>query len=553
MNIAFAKEILHQLILQGVDYFCLAPGSRSTAFAVALSEEERAGAFIHFDERGLGFHALGFAKATGRPVAILVTSGTAVGNLLPAVMEACERHIPLILLTSDRPPELRATSANQTTDQVKVFGDLVRFAFDLPCPTEELPERFVATTIAQVVYLAKRAPQGPVHLNCMFREPFFSKELSILRQIPCFYEHTESTLSERTFEKWAEHLNHIEKGVIIAGSLPTRASLSSLCKLAERLDWPLFADIDSGVRSLGKNHTVVPHYDFILKTFSGMRPEAILQFGDRFVSKTLLEWIKTSQPELYCHIADHPLRADPHHLVTHRIPCTPEHFAENLIEKISFKTSWLSTWKAHAQTIEDRIKLPQDELSEPGILIWLKQHIPSDWALFFANSMPVRDAESFFYPERPRGPIFTNRGVSGIDGNIATIAGLAEGCKRPIAALIGDQTALHDLNSLAQLSKSRFPIILFIVNNYGGGIFSFLPIQQKLQKETFETYFAASHQYSFEHAADLFHLPYYRPQNWQELDEVPLIESCIIELITDRARNAALHQELLDQCSLVEI
>lgn len=550
MNITWAKEIINQLVMQGVDYFCLAPGSRVTPFSIAVSEEKRAETFVHFDERALAFHALGYAKATGKPAAIFVTSGTAVGNLMPAVMEASLSRIPLIVITSDRPPELRETNANQTLDQVKVFGSFVRWDFDIPCPSPDLPDRFLATTIGQAVHRAKTAPEGPVHLNCMLREPFFVEETPLTPQAPCFYEDSKATLHESAFDEWAEKLAQIERGVIIAGSMKAHSVLSPLLKLAEKLDWPLFADIDSGLRSYGRREVVIPYYDMIFKSVKGIRPGAILHFGDRLVSKALLEWTEKNPPKTYCQIADHPLRADPKHLVTHRIFCEPSHFSEKMIQKLAVKSSWLSEWQTLSKAIEEEIELPSDELSEPGIIRWIEKHVPSEWALYFANSMPVRDAESFLYPHHSLGPIFTCRGVSGIDGNIALVAGMSEGCKRPLLAVIGDQTALYDLTSLSQLKNSSYPVIIFIINNAGGGIFSFLPVHQNTSKECFEKYFTNSHAYEFEQAASFFGLPYYHPKSWEELDEVPLTQSCVVELTTDRARNLALHQELVAQCSL---
>lgn len=545
MKHPFTQELIHQLVLQGVEYFCIAPGSRSTPLAVAIAENKRARTFVHFDERGLAFHALGYAIATGKPAALVVTSGTAVANLFPAVMEAAMSHIPLILLTADRPPELRDSGGNQTVDQVKIFGTFTRWQVDLPCSCEELPHRFLATTLGQAVYRATASPAGPVHINCMFREPFFREEALIEQQPPCIYEPTTTRLDSASSHKWAEHLSNANRGVIVVGSLPQGVDLKPLLALAEKLDWPIFADISSGLRSLGRHPAVVPHYDLILKGREDLSIEMLLQFGDRFVSKTLATWIKKTNPPLYCHISDHPIRIDPGHQITHRICANPASFAEAMVEKIEKKDGWLGQWQAESGEIEQRLLFSDVEISEAGLIRWLSSHVPQQAAFFFGNSMPVRDGETFFYPSNSCGPVFTQRGVSGIDGNIATIVGLSVGSQKPIIGLIGDQTALHDLNSVAQIKKSPFPILIFIINNGGGGIFSFLPVQQHTSFETFETYFANSHSFSFEHAAPLFHLPYYHPKSWEELGDVPLTESCIVELQTERARSCSLREHSL--------
>jgi len=226
MNDAYAKQIVSHLVQQGVRHVCISPGSRSTPLAYAFSQEEKLEKLIHFDERGAGFYAYGYAKASKTPVVLLVTSGTAVANLFPAVMEAFEDEVPLIVITADRPPELRDCGANQTSDQVKIFGDHVRWYFEIPCPDTAIPSGFIGSTIAQAIYRATQSPKGPVHLNCLFREPFLSD--SDQEFLPStYYEPTHHTLSTSSIEQWAKKLSSCERGVIIVGSLtkiPLRSS-----------------------------------------------------------------------------------------------------------------------------------------------------------------------------------------------------------------------------------------------------------------------------------------------------------------------------------------
>jgi 2-succinyl-5-enolpyruvyl-6-hydroxy-3-cyclohexene-1-carboxylate synthase len=554
MNEKWCTCLIDQLTLQGVNYFCIAPGSRSTPLVLAIAAHPHAHAMVHFDERGAAFHALGVAKATGKPAAVVVTSGTAVGNLYPAVMEASLTRTPLILLTADRPPELRDCGANQTLDQVKIFGSFLRWEIDLPCPDSALLENYLQRTVAYAVMRACASPFGPVQLNCMFREPLFSPsfESEALSHAPIIYASGACEPDTAHLQEWARALSQVKKGVILAGILPPYSSLSSLYALAESLKWPIFPDILSGIRSHGAQESIIAHYDLILKSLPDLfKVDAVLHLGDQFVSKTLLEWIDRCKPSLYFSVADHPYRHDPKHSVTHRISCDPLSFCKKLLPILSASSSeWLSEWKFLSREIEEeplQEKMREESaiLSEPEIIFSLNT-LPETWALFLANSMPIRDADLFFFPKEKKGPIFGNRGVSGIDGNIATAIGIAQGSKRPTVALLGDQAALHDINSLAQLKKADIPVIFLIINNGGGGIFSFLPIAQK--KDIMEEYFAASHSYSFEAAAALFQIPYFRPtsrENWQFIWEETLDkqESCLIEVVTSRHENALLHQK----------
>jgi 2-succinyl-5-enolpyruvyl-6-hydroxy-3-cyclohexene-1-carboxylate synthase len=542
----WAEAIIDQLIEQGVSYFCLSPGSRSSPLSLAVAKSQKAESFVHFDERGIAFHALGYAKASKRPAAVIVTSGTAVGNLLPAVMEASNDRIPMILLTADRPPELRHCGANQTTDQVKLFSNFARWQIDLPCPDPLLSEKYLKQAIGQTVYMAKRSPRGPVQINCMLREPFSSslpgdREKS---RAP-FYEESLSLPTEETLQSWAKMLSLAKRGVIIVGALSSPHSHHSLFQLAKALQWPLFTDILSNMRSRGPS---IAHYDLILKSLSELKSDTVLHLGDQYVSKTLSEWLVASQPSHYFSVTDHPLRYDSHHLVTHRVLSDPLLFCKAIIPYISASSSdWLSTWQGYSEQVVSSLDPLLSSLTEPSLFLSLRTHLPKKWVLFLANSMPIRDADLFFFPKEASAEIFGNRGVSGIDGNIATSVGLAQGAQRPTVALIGDQAALHDLNSLAQIEQAAWPLVLIIVNNHGGGIFSFLPFEGS--RDYTEKYLAASHSLSFEKAASLFHLPYFFPKERSSFDTILSTtlekeESCIIEIVTDRVENVRHHQQI---------
>lgn len=522
-----ARELIDQLVLQGVDYFCLAPGFRCTPLALAVAEHQRAKLTVHFDERGVGFHALGYAKARAKPACVIVTSGTALGNLYPAVMEASLSNLPMVLLTSDRPAELRDVKANQACDQVKFFGSYVRFAVDLPAPHPHLPSRFLATTVAQAVY---RSKEGPVQINCPFPEPFFAKETAINEEkTPCIYDAAEAVATPASLEKWAARLSGVQKGVIVVGSHRSTYPFKPLLELAKRLEWPILSDITSGLRSIGSHDEIIRYWDFLLSE----KADLVLKLGDQCVSKKLPEWIDAP----IMHVSSYAERSDPKHQVTERLICDPFRFCADILPYIKKREGWLKQWKekeARVSAFVSDFFKTEEQLSEPGIF-----HALPQTALFIANSMPIRDANWFFFPENARGPVFASRGLSGIDGNIATCSGISS--TQPLIGIIGDQTALHDINSLALLKKSPHPATLLIINNGGGGIFSFVSIPQK--EKIAEEVFAAAHSLSFQKAAELFELTYTRVQRADEL--APLWgKTQIIEVATTRRENVALHRTL---------
>lgn len=538
MNDQWGHAIIDSLVAQGVRFFVLCPGNRSTPLAIAVANHPDVEVSVHFDERGGAFAALGYGLATERAAAIIVTSGTAVGNLMPAVMEAHHAQVPMVLLTSDRPQELRDCGANQATDQIKLFGSFVEYAVDLSTPSEEASEGFIGTTITQAMVKAQFPKPGPVQINCPFREPFFAKEPATKKSaITPKFSLPRLVLEEREVQVWAKRFSGIERGVIIAGKTAEAAPLK---ELSEALGWPLFADITSKARGGS-----IPHFDGLIKAQKGGAAEAILHVGGAVVSKALLQWVGRQGCPLF-HLSATTDRVDPMHRCSARLIADPALFCKGLLSHLQKKESgWLSEWREMGARVEEHI----GELSEFGemeaILAACKLH-GKDSALFLGNSMPVRDADSLYFPKEAVGPIFANRGLSGIDGNVATCAGIAR--TRPVIAVMGDQTLLHDLNSLALLKNSPHPIHLVVINNGGGGIFSFIDIAQK--KELLDPYFANAHAWSFENAANQFGVPYLKAE---DVDALKLQgRSCLIEVVTSREENLTRHKALQEeiQCLL---
>lgn len=552
INELWASQIIDHLASLGVSYFCVAPGSRCSSLILAAANHPDVEVVMHFDERGVGFHALGYGKAALKPAAVVVTSGTAIGNLLPAVMEASMARIPMILLTADRPPELRDVGANQTADQVKIFGNYVRWHVDLPCPEERLPENYLASTLSYAVFKSLQSPTGPIQINCMLREPLHSslpdmpkperKELP--RYVPSM-----ATCSQAAMQELADKLSHSTCGVIVVGSLTDTPEAKAIVELAKVMRWPLICDITAQARSFAKETPYIPHFDLLIKSIPDAQVDCVLHFGDRIVSKALAEWLSKQEPDYYL-VADHPDRYDPQWQIRHRLHCNIPWFCQEMASLVNVKESLhLPVWKGQSQQIKEELAdllSTYEPLSEPGVFYHLGQFIPKDWHLFLANSMPVRDADNFFYPEDFTGKIYVNRGISGIDGNISTAAGLAGAIKSPLLAIIGDLTFLHDMNGIVQLLKSPTPIILLVINNGGGGIFSFLSMQKKNHAEEL---ISAAHEHQFEDIAKFAGMEF--KQIIQSDDFIKTLEdlsrnprSYFIEVITDREENLLLHKEI---------
>jgi len=569
LNELWGALVIEELSRTGVDCFCISSGSRSTPLTYAVAQNKKITPVIHFDERGAAFYALGNARATGKPASVICTSGTAAANLMPAVIEASVDHVPMILLTADRPPELRQSGANQTINQVRLFGDSVRWQVDIPCPDENISPEFVLTTIDQAVYRACRLNKGPVHLNLMFREPLapenkkqsFSEYLRSVGQWSAvskpftYYPDTRTIISEKTLAEISQIINKSKSGLIVAGKLPLDDSKQVL-KLAEKIGWPVFPDIASGLRLGVKSPNIIANFDQILLSdkASKLEPDTVLHFGTQVVSKRLLTFLNKNRPADYIRVTAHPDRLDPNHQVTYRVEFGATDFCERLDDKISKKSmsdyceklTKLSTMldKVMSSHLTDGNK---ETLSEPVVARIISKFISKQSALFLASSLPVREMDMYADSSGSSIPVEYNRGASGIDGTIASAAGYANGIKKPVTLLIGDLAFLHDLNSLSLVKNSKFPLTIVLLNNDGGGIFSFLPISNI--GPTFEKYFGTPHGLSFQKSAEQFDIKYICPKTIDEFKKQfrssqKSRSSSIIEIKTGRKANFEMHQRI---------
>jgi len=569
INHLWAHLIIEELIRTGVDYFCISPGSRSSPLTTAVALNSKAQSFIHFDERGTAYHALGYISASKRPCVLICTSGTAAANYYPAVIEAFKKKLPLIVLTADRPPELRYSGAEQTIDQVGLFGRYVRWEFDIPCPTKDMKPAFLLTTIDQALHRAKGSPPGPVHLNCMYREPLapiktqsnfqdYVKELTqwetdnkpYTQYIP-----SDQVLPDHKKKEISTIINEIKNGLIVVGKLSSPAEQKAVIKLSEKLNWPVFPDIVSGLRLGVPYPNVIPYFDQILlseKFVENFPFDGVIHIGGRMTSKRWYTTVENISLKHYIMVLNHPLRNDPIHKVSLRIEANILNFCEAIMPHLMVRhdKNRLLELQSACLKIERQIEAHLTEikqLSEPLVARLISECILPNHGLFLASSMPIRDMDMYAYHAKNMVTVGANRGASGIDGTIATAVGFAVGLNQVTTLFIGDLALLHDLNSLTMLRQLAQPLIIVVLNNNGGGIFSFLPISEF--GDIFEQYFGTPHHLIFSQAAKMFGLNYINPQTQEEFiagykEALKGQTSTLIEVMTNRAENANLHQVL---------
>ena len=509
-NRRWAAVILHALTRHGVGHVCIAPGSRSAP--LTLEAEKRLICHTHFDERGLGHLALGLAKATRQPVAIIVTSGTAVANLHPAVIEAELTGERLIVISADRPPELLDCGANQAINQAGIFASHVSGSLNLPRPSPDIPARWLVSTIDA---LLQQHPSGAVHLNVPFAEPLYGQESEAFRdwhdQLGSWWHDDQRWLTmdksrsvplAGDWHRWRQ-----KRGVIIAGKMSAEAG-SRLAAWAAELGWPLLADVQS------QSGMPLPCAEVWLcgsqaqETLS--QTQIILQFGGHLTGKNVISWLATARPEAWWLIDPLPGRLDPAHHRSHRI--IADIVAWLNAHPAVTRPCWCPSLTTLANDTQTRLARKLTSFGEARLATLLPLLSPPEGSVFLGNSLTIRLADAF--AQLPAGyPVFANRGASGIDGLISTAAGIQRGSQKPLLAVVGDLSALYDLNSLALLRQLTAPLVLIVVNNNGGQIFSLLPtpVEQRAR------FFAMPQQVDFAAAAAMFALHYHQPQDWTSL------------------------------------
>ena len=496
-NLRWALALFDGLVRGGVRRVVLSPGSRSTPLILAAQRQLLVEITPILDERSAAFFALGLAQASARPVALVCTSGSALSHWFPAVIEASESGVPLILLSADRPPELRGWGANQTIDQTRLFGGFTREFHD-PGPAEEGPAALKAIrALGLRAALVSRGPRpGPVHLNLPFREPVMPGPSCTAEPLGSFRapatgprdgpEAGSSAADQvRCFDtpQWPQELRTLlgGRGIICCGPMRhSDAAAEAIFACAERLDAPVLADPLCGLRFRPAPSARITRYDSLLRNTAAaatLRPDWVIRFGGTPVSKMLSGWLE-GIPSI---LVDPGERwTDPTHDVIARISADPIAFHRLLKTRIERNAHglWIRRWSAAEQTLERlaRAFLEQSPWCEGHLIADLLEHLPAGDGLFCANSLPIRQLDTWSGQSGKPLRIFGHRGASGIDGQSSTLAGLNSGRVEPtrgVAGLLGDLSFIHDLSGLMLMEKLDRPCI--VLNNGGGRIFDYLP------------------------------------------------------------------------------
>jgi 2-succinyl-5-enolpyruvyl-6-hydroxy-3-cyclohexene-1-carboxylate synthase len=527
-NATACATLVDEWVRCGVRHAVVAPGSRSTPMALALAGRPELTVHVVHDERVAGFVALGLGL-DGIPAALLCTSGTAVANLHPAVVEAGLSEVPMLVLTADRPPELRGVGAPQTIDQLELFGRSVRWFHDAPVPDEADPTSW--RPVAQRAFATARS--GPVHLNLPFREPLLGEAGPLPSPIgdplPVPRGIAVSGPVGDEFDR--------QRGVVIVGG---RHGLDpeAIEALATRLGWPLLADPLSGCRSranaIGSFDSLLRHPEFA----RAHAPEVVIRVGRPPASKVLTQWVVASgAPVLQ---VGGPGVIDPD-LNVAKFCCLDDLAAL----RGATDTPWMARWR-HADDRADaamRDYFADRKLTEPGVARVIADHLPDDAELVVASSMPVRDLE-WFGGRHARA--HANRGANGIDGVVSTALGRAL-TGRPTVAWVGDIAFVHDANALVALPERQADLRIVVADNRGGGIFSFLPQASALEAERFEQLFGTPHDTDLEALAGAHHVPAETVERAAELVEaITRPGPSVTRVVTDRAENVRVHHELND-------
>ncbi len=548
-NRRWAAVILEALTRHGVRHICIAPGSRSTPLTLAAAENASFICHTHFDERGLGHLALGLAKSGKAPVAVIVTSGTAVANLYPAIIEAGLTGERLVVLTADRPPELIDCGANQAIRQQGIFASHPSETLSLPRPTPDIPARWLVSTLDSAM---GHLSSGALHVNCPFAEPLYGElddgGLSWQQSLGDWWQdgkpwlrepHQAVAVKQADWPAWRR-----KRGVVIAGRLSVREG-EQVAAWAQQLGWPLIGDV------LSQTGQPLPCADLWLGNARAVselnEADIVIQFGASLTGKRLLQWQATCQPQEYWIVDSLNGRLDPaHHRGRRLVADIGEWLQAHPAEK---RAPWAQEVVQLSAQAQAKAEAMTTEFGEAQLARRLPQLLPEQGQLFLGNSLVVRLVDAL--ARLPQGyPVWSNRGASGIDGLISTAAGVQRAKTRPTLAVVGDLSALYDLNSLALLRQAPAPFVLLVVNNNGGQIFSLLPTPVNER----ERFYCMPQNVSFEHGAAMFGLSYHAPASWQALQDVMTSAwqrpgATLIELKVEDTAGTRTLQRLLAQVS----
>ncbi len=564
-NTALASAFAEELARSGVERAVICPGSRSTPLALALLREPGISTTSVVDERSGGFFALGAALASRRPVAIACTSGTAAANLHPAVAEASEASVPLIVLTSDRPPELRGIGAGQTIDQVKLYGSSVRWFAEMGThDADDAGLMHMRSSACRAYAIAAGDPRpGPVHLNLSWRDPLgpepregdvtasSSLALNGRGDLPLSSIHApETVLQPEALDAIAADLTETERGLIVVGRQTDPALAPAVAELASATGFPVLAEPTSQLR-FGTHLNVVWAYDAIARTRpAGLEPELVLRFGDMPTSKALRQWLASLEGAAHLVVDPTGTWNEPSRNAGLSLRADAAAAANGLAARLSVsqETSFAAEWRLANDTaagaIREELSRFGGALTEPGAHMSLGAALRDSDLVFCASSMPIRDAESFLASSERDVLFLSNRGANGIDGTVSSAVGAAVATGRPAWVVVGDLALHHDSNGLALLRHAQAPVRIVCLNNDGGGIFEFLPQASQVTRVEFEAAFGTPLGLDLSSLAALHGIEHRRIVGLDELAAAGTESHALIEVPIDRIGNVSVHDAL---------
>ncbi|QAA22512.1 2-succinyl-5-enolpyruvyl-6-hydroxy-3-cyclohexene-1-carboxylic-acid synthase [Sporolactobacillus terrae] len=555
----YLSSFIQTLYEHDVRHVVISPGSRSTPLSMLFDAHPDFTTHLDIDERSAAFLALGIAKASAKPVALVCTSGTAAANYYPAIIEASLARVPLIVITADRPYELQHVAAPQTIDQTEMYGRHVKQFFQLELSEHDLSLLHYNQALAsRAAACAIRTPQGPVHINVPLREPLVPNLLihkfdnaHDAMAAPSVTQGTRS-LTVNQLQELAARINAAQRGIILCGAL-AREARSSILALARHAGFPILADPLSQLRrGAHEQKLVIENYDLFLRCreiASCFKPDLIIRFGAPPVSKSVKLWMEDQECANLVIDAGADWR-DPACKATHMVYCDEQYFCEHMRSQINrhVNAAWAGLWQTINALARSTLQSIRDEpmLSEEKLFLKLCEQLPEQADLVVGNSMPIRELDTFMFKRSTPVHVFANRGANGIDGVVSTAVGVALSKGRAIL-VIGDLSFFHSMNGLLAAKQNHANLTIVLVNNDGGGIFSFLP--QASEETYFESLFGTPHGLDFSHAAMLFGAHYTKIVDWPMFDAAfrkAIKEEgiTILEVPTKRRDNVQKHQAL---------
>lgn len=542
-NIFYAEILVDELTRAGLKTVCLAPGSRNTPLVMAFAKHPHIKVYSHLDERSAAFFALGIGLATGTPSAVVCTSGTAVANFFPAVIEATQSSIPLLVISADRPPELRDSGANQTIDQVKIFGDYPLWAVDLPTPEgnpSALTIRYLRSIANRAVATTMGIRKGVVHINMPFRKPLepivVESDITLVpddglardESLPYIaYQTAQPKADDQTIRQFCDLITSTPKVLLICGTHCPPNLYNELYRWD--LDIPTLVDGASGLR-FGLTYAISAYDTFLNMPHNLPTPDVVVRFGYVPTSNWLNSYLdKLPAHVRRVHIHENGVWADDSYRTDWFIHADPEDFLMRVMDELNmteepfsmrepsdFYTAWQTLERATWEALTSELA---DTWFDGAIVHRAVNLLPEESILFVGNSLPIRHLDQFGRGTNKRIHAYGIRGASGIDGNISVALGLGAGHgDNPLCAIIGDITAYHDMNGLLAVRRCGIPITLVVINNDGGGIFHRLPIAQF--EPEFTDYFLTHHGLNFKPVAELYGLDYANPTTFAEFDAI---------------------------------